>query len=145
MAETMEVVDRFMWLIIVPYLAVVLSPLLVPLVFALIKRQRLRRKALFVLSAASMSFGTPLVFYFLVWVPAWAATVFLFPILYETGNRDLWWVKATAIATNVVSEYGALIVPIIVLCWSVVVSSFLARRWDAFVAPTKRAVGKLSS
>jgi hypothetical protein len=132
MTEASEIIFRFWWIVAL-YFVGFFSPVFCPIVYAYLRRRSLRRKALFVLAVASLACGTPIVLYFLVAVPTWAAAVFLVPTLYATGHKDELWLKTPMYIANFFAAWWWVIVPAVTFAWSIVVTIFVGRRWS-FIA-----------
>lgn len=133
MNSSLELFPQAFWLYLLPgiaaYMLAVLSPLIVPIWFAL--RRRLTRKLLYIVLVPALLYGGTMFFALLIIAPVNAVLVLFVPTLMAAGAYYPAWL---VVAYDLLHPWVPLAFPFALAVASVVLSRYLAARWNNIVS-----------
>lgn len=113
------------------YFVVALIPVVYATVVALRKRETMQRKLLFVCSVMALTYGFAVALLTVFGVPIGHFMVYVAPTMRQWGYlEDPWFVRAAAIAI----DYGSLTLPPLLAIVAMLVTRYLAPRWNGIVS-----------
>jgi len=108
------------------YILVTWAPLWWPTFIALRRRPQFPRRLLFVGVVAGLSYGTIVLFFFLLALPAGVYSLFVAPSLQQMGHS---YSGVVVVITQHVEQYGWLALPPLLLVLTFTLTHQLAKRW----------------